>query len=291
MCPSGGSVSVGVEGRRSRRRRGEFVIRRRDLDFLDHRRDVLHLVRDVHFGEFGRIPESVARYCRNRAGGDATRPAFSFAQGLQFCCGRSRLPLRVSNVTDPRALGLFAQTAPVGERAGVEHVAFDKCPTIPAPDRWRKSCRCFPSRRRCVPSGAAQNPVTCVGCDVQQPRVGMIGIQAINRRRDCRCPQSAALRVERQRVDQILRMAPDLARIAVGLNAINLGAAGDRGSCGASVGGGGEPRAPTVSVKPFRAGSGVGAGAGAGGGGAAAASACFPRPPRKSFRPAPPRPP
>src|SRR6266852_5397730 len=59
----------------------------------------------------GDLPSDAAvsfkRYWRKRADGDAMRPEVllrgTLAQGLQFFCGRSRLPLRVANSTLPPA--------------------------------------------------------------------------------------------------------------------------------------------------------------------------------------------
>ena len=163
-------------------RRGEFVIGGRDLDLVDARRDVLRQVRHVHRFQFRRWPAavggSVAFHCTKRAAGEAIGPPFGESIGadhaLQFFCGWSRLPLRVSTAICAAVQAASKLRRPHSENMPDRRRRFRSMPSCSRPGRSRRPCRCCRWRRRAAVA-ALLKAVICVAGHGQAARCNCMG--------------------------------------------------------------------------------------------------------------------
>ena len=171
---------------RRRRRRGEFVIGRRDLHLFDHRRDVLHLVGDVDLSRAPPVPitsrdiAGIAPPATPRGLRSASPTGSSSSAGGSHC--RCAFQTRRS-----RPCRLLAQAVPNRKTRRHRTRRFQTCPRIPASGPIAKIFPILPVTAYSVPSGRGAEPGDLRRRDVQQPRVGMVGVQPIRSPRDCRC--------------------------------------------------------------------------------------------------------
>ena len=153
---------------------------RRNLDFIDHRRDVLHLVGEIDFGQFRRSRKRRPVLQKSRRGENAVRPMFSFAQGLQFFCAGS--DCRCAFQIGPRPIRRPPAPAVPNRRTRLRRTRrFHTCPMLPPrPDREDLADI---SRHRVKLARPARSCRTGYlrRIDVQEPRVGMVGVQPVQR--------------------------------------------------------------------------------------------------------------
>ena len=149
----------------------------------------------------------------------------SRAQGLQLLSG----PVQISAAREhcDVALAAVADSAPIRERCRVQNFAFKRTGFLEtrshpihasdiAGDRVQLAFRSFSEagdlrRRR-----------------IQQLRADDVGIQAVDFSAVAGADQRLSIRIECDGIDDVLRIRPDFARRAIGIDAIDFRSAGDR---------------------------------------------------------------
>src|SRR5262249_41146730 len=137
------------------------------------------------------------------------------------------------------AFRLRSDPAPIRERAGVQDVAFEGPGGFPPRPNRKELSDIAGDRKQTPVRNGAQTRDLSRG-EGYQARGGMIGIQAVDIAVVARAYDRFAGGIESEGIDEVFRVAPNLARLAVGQNAVNFGAADDilRGRCRRRGGGG-----------------------------------------------------
>ncbi len=148
-----------------------------------------------------------AKRCGRRRKSRSSRPVVSVcrgAQGLQLLSGWLRFPLRVETEIFPGAA--IADPAPIGERAGVQHVDFQTMPLFSKPGSDAKHFADISGDGvQDPPWRPRPKPVTCVGEASSSSVLTRVGIQPIDLAAIAGAEHGQPGRIESDGVHDVLR--------------------------------------------------------------------------------------
>src|SRR5579872_1355834 len=250
--------------RQGQRLRGELVIRRRHLDLLHDGSDVLGQIRDLdrcHIGRLrtGSVQRHFVLHKSCRWSGDAAVPLIAISLKRD---GGPGTPIRdrAIQIPAPRTNRNAAGSAngeapPVGERSGIERLTLE----CSGPGEPRSDLVDLSDVAGAGEDAALRGDGEARGLrwrKTRELRVHIVGIEAVDAAAVTCTQQRMAGRVDGNCIHDVLSVAPDFVGLAVSVDAINIGAAGNqrrqkrrgwkrrsRGPCCAYLYGYGLPRA------------------------------------------------